>query len=57
MHAHAFTLDGSGMYRAGDETTLEVLEKTMPEMFPPIMKRKIGLTCLGVTEAHHSHPR
>lgn len=56
MHAHAFTLDGSGMYRAGDETTLRVLEKTMPEMFPPIMKRKIGLTCLGVAEAHHSHP-
>lgn len=57
MHAHAFKLDGSGMYRAGDETTLGVLEKTMPEIFPPFLKHKIGLTCLGVAEVHHSHPR
>lgn len=55
MYAHAFTLDGSGMYRARDETTLGVLEKTMAEMFPPFMKCKIGLACLGVAEAHHSH--
>lgn len=27
MHAHAFELDGSGMYRAGDETTLGVLRE------------------------------